>query len=393
VINRPYVLTLMVVVVLAALAPAQTFTTLYSFTGGSDGNGPDAGVIQDPLGNLYGTTYGGGNPTCWEGYGCGVVFKLDTTGIVPVLHSFSGSDGSSPAAPVARDKAGNLYGTTDGGGAFGIGVVFKIDTSGHETVLHSFTGGSDGRCPDQGLVRDKAGNLYGTTSSCYPTQGTIFKINHEGNFTLLHSFTGGSDGAFPAVGHLTMDKFGNLYGVTNNGGSTACFFGCGVLYELSKKGTFTVLYSFGGGTSDGCNPGGTVVQDRFGNFYGTAVGCGSSNHGTIWKVSKKGKETILHNFAGGTSDGCGPSGGVTWDSKGNLYGLTYSCGANGGGALYKLSAKGKLTLLHSFDGSDGYNPVGDALRTAKGTLYGTASQGGTGDCYGAGCGTVWSYVP
>jgi uncharacterized repeat protein (TIGR03803 family) len=154
-----------------------------------------------------------------------------------------------------------------------------------------------------------------------------------------------------------------------------------------------VLHSFGGGTSDGCYPGGTVIQDRFGNFYGTAGGCGSSNHGTIWKVGKKGKETILHNFAGGTLDGCGPSGGVTWNSKGNLYGITYSCGAHGGGTLYKLSAKGKLTLLHSFDGSDGYNPTGEVLRTAKGTLYGAASQGGTGDCYGTGCGTVWSYAP
>jgi uncharacterized repeat protein (TIGR03803 family) len=288
---------------------------------------------------------------------------------------------------MARDKAGNLYGTTQAGGAFGSGVVFKIDTARNETVLHSFTAGSDGWCPYQGLVRDKTGNLYGTTSSCYPTQGTIFKINHEGNFTLLHSFTG-SDGAFPAGGHLTMDKFGNLYGVTAYGGSTSCSFGCGVLYELSKKGTFTVLYSFGGGTSDGCNPWGTVVQDRFGNFYGTAGGCGSSNQGTIWKVSKKGKETILHNFAGGTSDGCNPSGGVTRDSEGNLYGITYSCGAKGGGALYRLSAKGKRTLLHSFERSDGYYPTGEVLRTAKGTLFGTAPQGG-----GAGYGTVWSYVP
>jgi uncharacterized repeat protein (TIGR03803 family) len=208
-INRPYVLTLTVVVLFAALAQAQTFTTLYSFTGGSDGNGPEEGVIQDPSGNLYGTTYGGGDLNCWQGYGCGVVFKLDTTGIVTVLHSFSYSDGSSPGAPVARDKAGNLYGTTQAGGAVGnFGVVFKIDTARNETVLHSFTARSDGWCPYQGLVRDKAGNLYGTTSSCYPTHGTIFKINNKGNFTLLHSFTGSSDGAFPAGGHLTMDTFG-----------------------------------------------------------------------------------------------------------------------------------------------------------------------------------------
>jgi uncharacterized repeat protein (TIGR03803 family) len=179
-----------------------------------------------------------------------------------------------------------------------------------------------------------------------------------------------------------MDSSGNLYGVTSAGGAS----NNGVLYKLGKNGTFTVLHSFAGGTTDGCGPGGTVVRDTAGNLYGTS-GCGGNNYGTIWKVNKKGKETILHNFAGGTLDGCGPPAGVTRDAKGNLYGVTYGCGAHGFGALYELSASGKLTLLHSFDGSDGDGPVGEVLRTTQGTLFGTTQGGGNG------YGTVWSFVP
>jgi len=156
-----------------------------------------------------------------------------------------------------------------------------------------------------------------------------------------------------------------------------------------------VLHSFPGhGTSDGCEPYGSVVQDTAGNHYGTTLYCGLYGGGTIWKVSVKGKETILHNFAGGKSDGCRPYAGVTRDSKGNLYGVANACDANNYGALYKLSASGKLTLLHSFDNTDGAGPVGEVRRTAKGTLFGTTSYGAGGGNYCQdGCGTVWSYVP
>jgi uncharacterized repeat protein (TIGR03803 family) len=391
---------------------AQTFTTLYNFTGGQDGAGPDAGVIQDPAGDLYGTTYQGGdlNRNALTLYGGGVVFRMDTTGKETVLYTFCSQpncvDGADSGTPVTRDKAGNIYGTTQDGGSGGEGTVFKVDTAGNETVLHSFTGGSDGFNPGQGVIMDKAGNLYGTTQfgGAYGCQygpygcGTIFRVDSAGDFTILHAFTGtSSDGANPGSGHLTMDKLTNLYGVTPNGGSTECYsgHGCGVLYKLSKKGTFTVLHRFARSTTDGCYPYGSVLRDKTGNFYGTTQYCGSTGNGTIWKVSKKGKETILHNFAGGTSDGCSPFAGVSRDSKGNLYGVTAGCGANGYGALYELSAKGRLTLLHSFDGTVGYPPSGEVLRTVEGTLYGTTSLGSTGNncTHGYGCGTVWSYVP
>ncbi len=209
--NRVYVMTFLVVLVLAALAPAQTFTTLYNFTGGSDGWGPYAGVIQDSAGNLYGSTSLGGDSNCTPGYGygCGVVFKLDTAGTETVLHTFSGSpDGTNPVGPVVRDMAGNFYGNSSYGGSSGNGTVFRIDTARTETVLYSFTGNSDGCYPWQGLVRDKAGDLYGTTSSCGSSgYGTIFKVNSAGAFTLLHSFTGrSSDGAYPYFGHLTYGQ-------------------------------------------------------------------------------------------------------------------------------------------------------------------------------------------
>jgi len=371
------------VLLLAVLTQAQTFTTLYNFDGNFDGIHPLAGVIMDSAGNLYGTTVYGGYSDL------GVVFEVNTAGLETVLQSFSGSDGEYPETPVAGDKAGNTYGTTPWGGSGsctqGCGLVFKLDTAGNEKVLHSFTGGSDGCYPYQGLIVGKSGSLYGTTYGCVSVSsnnGTIFKIDSTGKFTVLHSFAGSpSDGAGPQLGHLTVDKAGNLYGSTFNGGNS----GKGVLYELSKKGKVTVLHSFAGGTSDGCGPSGTVAQDKAGNFYGTTSACGSNNYGTIWKVSKRGREVTLHNFAGGTSDGCGPEAGVARDAKGNLYGLTWGCGANNDGVLFELSAKGTFTLLHNFDGSNDY-PYGELLRSPNGSLYGTT--------YGYhDYGTVWEYLP
>lgn len=376
--NRLLVLTSLVVLALAALAQAQTFTTLYKFTGGSDGAFPYAGAIQDPTGNLYGTASEGGG--C--GYYCGVVYELDPAGTETVLHSFIGepSDGEGPVTPVTRDKPGNTYGTASIGGPSNQGIVFKIDTAGSKTVLHSFTGGSDGCYPTQGLIMDKAGNLYGTTNGCGSSaNGTVYKVNSAGNFTLLHTFNG-SDGANPYLGDLTMDKSGNLYGVTDYGDTS----NYGELYRLSESGTLTLLHSFKGGTSDGCGPLGSVVQDDAGNLFGTTYGCGSRGKGTIWKVSKKGKDHLAQLYRG-TQDGCYAKARVARDLKGNLYGVTDSCGASNSGTLYELSARGRLTLLHSFDSLDGAIPVGEVLRTPRGKLFGTTFYG-----YG---GTVWSYVP
>jgi uncharacterized repeat protein (TIGR03803 family) len=376
-------LTLMVVlglgVVTAQSAPAQTLTVLYNFTGSSDGGDPYAGVVRDTAGNLYGTTYYAGF------YGYGVVFKLDTKGAETVLYTFTGGpDGGYPIGGVVRNTAGTLYGTTSFGGSSSEGTVFKVSKTGKETVLHSFAGWpTDGCYPYGGLLRDKAGNLYGTTAQCGSSNnGTVFKVSKTGKETVLHNFAGGTtDGATPMFTSVRMDKRGNLYGVTEDGGNH----GGGVVYKLSKRGALTVLHSFPWGTTkDGCYAVGTLAIGDQGNLYGITNSCGSFDLGIVWKVSKKGSESVLHNFAGGSADGSVPMAGVIMDAGGNLYGDTETGGASGLGAVYKVNKKGTLTLLHSFAGSDGASPIGDVILDGKGNLYGTAYAGGS-----AGNGTVW----
>ena len=230
------------------LTRSGTETVLHSFTGGGDGAVPIAGLIADAAGNLYGTTFTGGGSGC-GGSGCGTVFKLTRSGTESVLHSFTGSfgDGAGPDAGLIADAAGNLYGTTEfGGGSIGCrstigngcGTVFKLTPSGTETVLYSFTGGGDGAEPFAGLIADAAGNFYGTTSQGGASNdGTVFKLTPSGTETVLHSFTDGSDGGFPLAGLIT-DAAGNLYGTTSQGGGgSGCGdSGCGTVFEIAGSG-------------------------------------------------------------------------------------------------------------------------------------------------------------
>jgi len=315
---------------------------------------------------------------------------LDTGGTFTVLHSFGGgSDGCDPVASLIHDASGNLYGTTAGGDNSDYGTVFKLDTTGKETVLHKFSGSADGAYPFGGLIMDRRGTLYGTTSSGGSSnQGTVYKVDASGSAKVLHNFAGVPDGAFPYYGSLLMDKSGNLYGVTESGGDAQCTngYGCGTVFKVSKTGKETVLYSFTG-ELDACFPYGTLVNDSKGNLYGTTLGCG---YGTVYKLSKRGILTVLHDFkctAGG--DGCYPYAGVIRDKKGNLYGDTVSGGTAGGaGAAYELSRNGTMTLLHSFTGSDGQSPYGGVIRDKNGNFYGTTVFGGS-----SGYGTVWKLTP
>lgn len=369
-------------------AQTQTFTVLHSFAGSPDGTKPYGGLARNAKGNLYGTTNLGGDSNCNPPYGCGVVFQVDTSGKETVYSLPGGADGLLPYAGLIGDAAGNLYGTTYFGGLYNGGTVFKLDTSDTETVLYKFNGSSDGQYPAGGLLRDKAGNLYGTTQyGGSPGNGTVFTLSTTGTETVLHSFTGyPSDGAYPTYTSLLRDAKGNLYGVTEEGGAS----NEGMVYKLSPNGTLTVLHNFIGGTRDGCYPYGTPAMDKNDNLYGTTRQCGSHHHGIVWKVSSKGTETVLHNFAGGSSDGAGPYTGVIMDATGNLYGDTYGGGTYGLGTVYELNTKGALTLLHSFAGypSDGANPMGGVIRDTKGNLYGTTLMGGN-----IGCGTVWKLTP
>ena len=269
-------------------------------------------------------------------YFSGTVFKLDANGVEIVLHSLGGR-GDHPLAGVVRDAAGNLYGTASLGGNpacnGGCGIVFKVNTSGKELLLHGFTGSPDGRFPAADLIRDKAGNLYGTTLEGGGGAGIVFKLGPKGFETVLYHFTVLANGEGPSGG-LVRDASGNFYGVTAVGGDPTC--SCGVVYKLDKSGTLTVLYRFKGG-SDGYRPIGTLVRDPAGNLYGATAGGGSTNNGTVFKLDTNGVETILHSFAGFPSDGSGPLAGLARDSAGNLYGTTYQGGTNNGGTAFKLT--------------------------------------------------------
>jgi uncharacterized repeat protein (TIGR03803 family) len=357
-------------------ASAQTFTVLYTFTGGADGGNPLAGLVHDAAGNLYGTTSSGGS-SLWCPNGCGTVFKIDTTGKETVLHSFAGSkDGAYPYyGALFRDGAGNLHGTTYEGGASGNGTVFRVTPTGKEAVL-AFTGGTNGGFPYGGLIADTAGNLYGTTSArgsgCPPYGcGTVFKVDKMGNETVLYSFTGMPDGANPQAG-LVRDAAGNLYGTTIAGGSSPCSYnestGCGTVFKVDTTGKDTVLHSFA--SVDGAFPTGGLVRDAAGNLYGTTQSGGTSQGGTVFKVDTGGRLTTLYNFTSG-ADGGFPYSGLVRDPAGNLYGTTL-LGGFGLGTVYKVDTTGRETVLYNFtDGPDGALPYGGLVRDSAGNLYGT----------------------
>ena len=314
---------------------APSFVVLHTFAGPStDGAVPEAGLIPDPRGNLYGTAPAGG------GSDSGVVFELSPTGIETVLHSFTGgADGARPFAGLIRDASGNLYGTSLDGAAYSsacedrhCGVVFKLSLAGTLTVLLTFTGGADGGNSLGGLIRDLAGNLYGTTmnggdTSACPSQGcgVVFELIRCDStppgydFKVLYTFTGGADGGRSQAG-LTQDGAGNLYGTTPTGGAfKRCDGGCGTVFRLSPTGTKTVLHSFAGYPTDGAGPLASLIRDSTGNLYGTTYGGGASAHGMVFKLSRSGTETVLHSFTGGAG-GAFPTSGLTQDAVGNLYG-------------------------------------------------------------------------
>lgn len=317
------------------LDPSGVLTTLHTFAGQpGDGSFPLGTLVMDAQGNLYGTTTRGGNAICLrEGWqGCGTIFKLDASGTFAVLHNFTGAfgDGDSPQAGLIQDGAGNLYGTTVYGGSHDAGTVFVLAPSGALAVLHSFASESaDGFWPRSRLARDSAGNLYGTTSQGGSPggagSGIVFKISPAGTETVLHTFTG-SDGAGPNGG-LVMDASGNLFGATGGGGSA----GSGTIFKLDPDDALTVLYTFTGSGGDGRYPNSDLILDATGTLYGTTWGGGNpplsgangcvSGCGTVFRLDPSGSETVLHRFTR-TVDGAQPNAGLLMDAAGALYGTT-----------------------------------------------------------------------
>jgi uncharacterized repeat protein (TIGR03803 family) len=363
-------LALLFTVAVSPVAQAQTFTVLHSFSAVPDGANPNGPVI-DVGGNLYGTTTEGG-----AGVTSGTVFRVSGNGSETVVYSFTGgADGANPYAGLVHDSLNNGYGTTQNGGSFTSGTIFKLDSRGHKTVLHNFAFG-EGMFPDTALVLDPAGNLYGTApDGGNSALGTAYKLDTNGTLTVLHSFAGATDGANP-LGPLVRDGAGNLYGTTEFGGFSI---GYGTVFKIDANGHETVLYSFTGG-ADGANPVAGLALDPAGNLYGTTeFGGAACNCGVVFRLDKTGKETVLYSFAGGSADGAHPVAGVTLNlSKKRLYGTTYIGGPSGRGVVFEIDGNGQEKVLHSFTGSaiDGGHPLAGLAIDAQGNLFGTTIDGG-----------------
>jgi uncharacterized repeat protein (TIGR03803 family) len=314
---------------------AQTFTVLHNFTGGGDGGNPYAGLTVDRAGNLYGTTVGGGNRD-----NDGVVFKMTHTGAIwtltPLYTFTGGNDGGSPFAGVVFGPNGSLYGTTYYGGAHGDGTAFNLRPPVHacSNVLCSWTE------------------------------------------TVLHSFQGGTDGANPNLGSVIFDQAGNIYGTTAYGDPA----GDGTVYQLTPSGsgwTETVIYAFSG--SDGQWPLSGLTLDAAGDLYGTTYQggtypCNGSGCGTVFEltysVGSGWAESFLYSFANG-ADGLDPYPGLIFDASGNLYGAT----TGSSGTVFKLTPSGgtwTYSLVYSLsDGGGWCGPRGNLVMDGAGNLYGT----------------------
>ncbi len=351
--NATYIMTMAV----GLLAPppqssAMQSQVIYRFTGLLDGAGPSGPLIADSTGNLYGTAYNGGD------YGTGVVYELLPSNggwTEMVLHSFGGgTDGSGPLGPLIFDSAGNIYGVTHNGGTAGYGTVFELmptNSGWQESVLYSFANRSDGENPSTGVVMDADGNLYGTTQDggavgsqyCPTGCGNVFALTHSGNtwtHTIIHNFLYSPDGNDPGGSQipgegLVIDGQGNLYGTTFDGGSWSCpertpysgGQGCGVIFKMTPSGgawQFSLLQSFTN-AYDAFVPTGLLL-DPSGNLYLTSYGgfatpqCQSSSCGNFFQVTPSGTMTQLWHFWGDNL-GYSPSGLVR-DPSGNFYGVT-----------------------------------------------------------------------
>ena len=316
-----------------------------------------------------------------------------------VLYTFLGQeDGGIPESSLVMDAAGNLYGTTVEGGNYtcssSCGNVFKLDPNGNETNLHTFNSGQDGSFPYiSGVTLDRSGNLYGVTSFGGTGRiGIVYKLDPAGNETILHNFPGkAGDGNFPQEPSVVLDAAGNLYGTTIQGGGAGCRgFGCGTVFRLDKNEREVAV-----ALNDSASaPTALVFNPATGKLYGTTIqgggaGCSGLGCGTVFSVDKQGKLTVVYTFQG-APDGATPLGGLAVDKSGNVYGTTWSggnstaCPNSGCGTVFKVTPTGKATVLYRFSGPDGLIPYSGVVVGRDGALYGTTFGGGA-----SGWGTIF----
>ncbi len=381
---------------------AQTLTTLGSFNG-ANGLFPSTALaqlvrthywVQHPNGNFYGVApYGGAN-------NAGTVFQVTPSGALTTIYSFCSlvsnnqcTDGQTPQAALLVGSDGNLYGSTYYGGPNNAGTVFKITTGGALTTLYSFKGTTDGANPLGALAKDNSGNLWGTTFAGGNStgDGTVFKITCGGSLTTMYRFSG-PDGANPQ-GDLILasgwDSDGNFYGNTYAGGNSH---NAGTMFVITPAGKLTTLYTFCSNTNctDGSNPNVPMVQDAWGNLYGTTKSNGANAGGTLFVVYPWGQLRSLYHFCSQTSctDGENPTGGPFIGLDGYIYGTTDLGGTNNDGTIYQVTPWGVLATLHNFSGPDGANPQASLVQASNGYFYSTTSFGGAN-----GYGTVFSLSP
>jgi uncharacterized repeat protein (TIGR03803 family) len=373
-------------VVTSVAAPAQTFTTLFSF----HGNGTNLGfgsLIQGTNGNFYGTTSGGG------AHNEGTVFEITPAGKLTTLYDFCSqtnsegycTDGSLPYVGLIQATNGNFYGTTLGGGAYNAGTVFEIIPAVKLTTLYSFCSErnsqdncTDGESPGT-LVQATDGHLYGTTGGGGDKDyGTVFEITLAGKLTTLHSFCSQSDcadGGIPSGGFV--QTHGDFYGTTSIGGIDG---GGGTMFKITPAGAFTTLFTFDGADGSAPDPFAGLMQATNGNFYGTTVG--GDPRGTAFEITPAGVLTTLYRFD--ETDGGAPYDGLMQATDGNFYGTTTGGGATSEGTAYVMTPGGTLTVLYSFCSqdypvcTDGIDPRGGLMQATNGNLYGTTLAGGTG---------------
>jgi len=406
---------------ISVAANAQTYSVLYNFTGGQDGATPKAGVTLDQAGNLYGTAWQAGSvdgecSTRLQGrLGCGTVFELKHTGsgwVLNLLYTFHFDDGASPYSRAVFGPNGLLYGTTGHGGndpqgacgtqGYGCGVVFALSPPATicrnvscpwaETVLFKFGAGPSGCEPLYGdVVFDPGGNMYGTGLDCGFGQGVVWELTpSDSGWTesVPHEFATAPAISVPFAS-VTIDPAGNLYGTAIFNGQ----YGKGGVFELTPSSSgwiYSEFYDFSG-ENDGAIPRGGLIRDQAGNLYGTTFTAGANGGGTVYEFSPSNGGwtlTTLYSFSGGG----GPYAVLTMDAAGNLYGTTLLDGAYGQGNVFKLTPSNgswTYTSLHDFTGgSDGGQPFGQVTLDANGNLYGTASIGGASNK-----GVVWEITP
>jgi uncharacterized repeat protein (TIGR03803 family) len=353
------------------LTPSYVLSTLTSFIG-SNGASPEAGLVMDSSGNLYGTTYKGGASNT------GTVFQLAPgSGTPTTLVSFNSTTGDYPLAGLIMDGSGNLYGTTGVGGPGGLGTLFEV-APGSSTLatLAAFSGsnGAPGAGPNA-VILDGGGNLYGTTSDIglgYPTP-TVFVLAHgSSTITTLAEvgfyYNGGFNGETP--NGVIMDSSGNLYGTAQDG-----FGGEGAVFELAQgSSAITTLAVFNG--PNGAYPHAGLIMDSSGNLYGTTEQGGAYGDGIVFKLPH-GSSTIITLASFNGTNGASPDAALLMDGSGNLYGTTAQGGAFSDGTVFELvQGRGTISTLASFNGADGSDPVAGLIMDSSGNLYGTTKQGG-----------------